>query len=420
MAPAKTAAPPAGPITFTETITPGEQAEVAELIRSAHADGTPVYPLGGRTALGYGLATKQPGLGLSTTGLNRVVDYPARDMTITVEAGITLAQLAKTLAAENQFLPVDVAQPQTATLGGAIAVNMSGPRRYGYGTLRDYVIGISAVDGRGTTFHAGGRVVKNVAGYDFCKLLTGSLGTFAVITQITLKVRPKVAASALVAYAANDFVHADKLLGALTTTATTPVAVELLSGKAWQAAPLLANSAASPITLVLGFEGTQAEVDWQLAQLDREWQPLGGKRLSVATNEECVATWQRLTEFGCGANPTPFILKITARPSRLCDLLGRVEQWLPHSTTLAHAGNGVAMVDCGDLNSTDAVKLLLRDLRPAAAAAEGHVIVWNTPSPEEWTRAAFWGPTREDDPVMQAIKQQFDPKNLLNPGRFTF
>lgn len=417
---AKTAAPPAGPIPFSDTVAPGEQAEVAELLRTSHADGTPVYSLGGRTALGFGLATKQAGQGLVTTNLNRVVDYPARDMTITVEAGATFAQLAETLAAENQFLPVDIAAPQTATLGGAIAVNMSGPRRYGYGTLRDYVIGISAVDGRGTSFHAGGRVVKNVAGYDFCKLLTGSLGTLAVVTQVTLKVRPRPAASALIAYAANDFSQADQLLAALTTTKTTPVAVELLSGPGWKSNPLTTNAAASPITLVLGFEGTAAEVEWQLAQLDREWQPLGGQKLATASNDQPVAAWQRLIEFGCGSSPAPFVLKITARPSRLCDLLQRVEQAIPQSSTLAHAGNGIALVDCGDLAAHDAVKLLLRHLRPAAAAAGGNIVVWNTPTPEEWTRTAFWGPTREDDAVMRKVKDQFDPKNLLNPGRFIF
>src|SRR5690606_32325083 len=119
--------------------------------------------------------------------LNRVIDYPARDMTITVEAGITWEQLEAELAKEGQWLPVDVARAEAATVGGAIACNTSGPRRFGYGTLRDYVIGIHAVDGQGMQFKGGGRVVKNVAGYDFCKLLTGSFGTLAVITQVTLK-----------------------------------------------------------------------------------------------------------------------------------------------------------------------------------------------------------------------------------------
>ena len=118
-----------------------------------------------------------PGRTLDLTGLNRIVDYTPRDMTIVVEAGVRMADLAATLAAEGQHLPIDVPRAGEATIGGVVATNWSGPRRYGHGTIRDYVIGIHAVDGRGTPFKGGGRVVKNVAGYDFCKLLTGSLGT---------------------------------------------------------------------------------------------------------------------------------------------------------------------------------------------------------------------------------------------------
>jgi glycolate oxidase FAD binding subunit len=415
----KTAAAPTTPLSFTEIVTPSSQAEVAELLRSAHADDTPIYPLGGRTALHAGLASKQPGLGLSTTGLQQVIDYPARDMTITVEAGITLAKLAEILAAENQFLPVDIAQAATATLGGAMALNVSGPRRFGYGTLRDYVIGVSAVDGRGTPFKAGGRVVKNVAGYDFCKLLTGSLGTLAVITQVTLKVSPRPAATALVSYAANDADHAEQLLASLATTATTPVAVELLQGKSWQDAPLFPGAAESPLSLVVGFAGTAAEVDWQIAQLDREWQLLGAARSGLVADAESTAAWDRLTEFGC-QTPTPLVLKATVRSSRVTAFCKQVAAFVPQATILSHAARGIVFIDCGDLNSTDAAKLLIRDLRPLASASDGQVVVWNCPAPDEFTRQAFWGPTRDDDAVLRAVKNQFDPKKLLNPGRFIF
>ena len=204
------------------------------LTQSRHA----VYPLGGGTSLDFGLPAAQPGIGFSLAGLNRVVDYPARDMTITVEAGITLANLADMLADERQWLPIDVPQPERATLGGVIATDVSGPRRYGYGTLRDYVIGISAVDGRGMTFKGGGRVVKNVAGYDFCKLLTGSLGTLGVITQVTLKLKPLVERSALVACDVRDWHAAERLLAGVVTSATTPTAIELLAGPAWESSML--------------------------------------------------------------------------------------------------------------------------------------------------------------------------------------
>ena len=136
------------------------------------------------------LLAARPGHGLDLTGLSKIVDYTPRDMTILVEAGVRMADLAATLAAEGQQLPIDVPRAAEATIGGVVATNWNGPRRYGHGTIRDYVIGIHAVDGRGVPFKGGGRVVKNVAGYDFCKLLTGSLGTLGVITQLALKVKP--------------------------------------------------------------------------------------------------------------------------------------------------------------------------------------------------------------------------------------
>ena len=134
-------------------------------------------------------------------GLAQIVDFPARDMTVTVQAGITMKDLREIIVRENLHLPIDVAQGQRATLGGVLAANASGPRRHGYGTMRDYVIGISALNDDGREFKAGGRVVKNVAGYDLCKLLVGSLGTLGIITQVTLKLRPLPEQQALIGLA---------------------------------------------------------------------------------------------------------------------------------------------------------------------------------------------------------------------------
>src|SRR5438874_457698 len=170
---------------------PASVAELCAIIKRCADTKTAIYPVGGGTMLDYGMPPARPGIALATAALNQVIDYPARDLTITVEAGITMQKLHETLAAENQWLPIDVPNPEQATIGGAIACDVSGPRRYGYGTLRDYVIGITVVNDRGQETHAGGRVVKNVAGYDLMKLYTGSLGTLGVVTQVTLKVRPK-------------------------------------------------------------------------------------------------------------------------------------------------------------------------------------------------------------------------------------
>jgi len=138
-----------------------------------------------------GYPPSRSGIILEATAWQQVVDYPSRDLTITVQAGISVGQLQAVLAEQGQWLPVDVPQAVTATLGGSLAVNVSGPRRYGYGTWRDYVIGIRFLQDEGVEVQGGGRVVKNVAGYDLMKLQIGALGTLGVITQVTLKVRPK-------------------------------------------------------------------------------------------------------------------------------------------------------------------------------------------------------------------------------------
>ncbi len=279
---------------ITDTVTPADQAELAEIVRQAYADETPIYPLGGGVNPRYGLPGAKPGLALSLAKLNRVVDYPARDMTITVEAGVTMAELARELAAQGQRLPIDVPQPHQATLGGVIATNFSGPRRHGAGTMRDYLIGVSAVDGRGVPFHGGGRVVKNVAGYDFCKLLIGSLGTLAVVTQATLKVRPQPAASSFLYCHVTDLDEAERLLGDLVHSKVTPSAVELLTGPQWREDPALADGAEeSAACLLVGLEGAEDEVRWMAEQLEAGWRSQGDPSgaSSPATSRRCGSGW---------------------------------------------------------------------------------------------------------------------------------
>ena len=166
----------ANSLPLTETLAPESQEELAEVVARGYASDMAMYPLGGGTGLANGLTARRQGWGLATTNLDRVVDHPSRDMTITVEAGVTMQTLADVLSENGQRLAIDAPQAGLVTIGGVVATATSGPRRYGQGSIRDYVIGISAIDGRGVAFKAGGRVVKNVAGYDFCKLLTGSRG----------------------------------------------------------------------------------------------------------------------------------------------------------------------------------------------------------------------------------------------------
>jgi glycolate oxidase FAD binding subunit len=414
--------PPATAPIVVETIAPADQAELTAAVRDAVGERSALYPLGGGTAAGYGLATKTAGKFLSTVGLTRLIDYPARDMTVTVEAGVTLAELADTLAAENQMLPVDVAQAGSATLGGAIAVNFSGPRRYGYGTLRDYVIGISAVDGHGTPFQAGGRVVKNVAGYDFCKLLTGSLGTLAIITQVTLKVRPRPETAMFLGVDVPTAELAESLLAGLARSRTTPSSVELLLGEAWTPEAPADGRFGS---LVVRLEGTEPEVRWMDAELRGEWQAAGADDIYPVEGADAQELLDDLTGFGCDGPPAPWVLKFNVRPSRVVEICSRLRKTFPKATLLAHAGNGIILAKLSGAKADEPAahelaKPLTGELRQAAAADGGQVIVWNSPTPEELTRVLAWGTSRDDDAMMRRLKNQFDPHGLLNPGRYQF
>jgi glycolate oxidase FAD binding subunit len=401
------------------TAEPSNQEELVEAVRESCASGTPLYPVGGGTSLRLGTPAQRPGCRLGLERLNRVVDYPARDMTISVEAGIKMAELAAVLARENQWLPIDVAKAAEATLGGVVAVNQSGPHRYGYGTIRDYVIGMSAIDGRGTPFKGGGRVVKNVAGYDFCKLLTGSLGTLGVISQLTLKVRPRPAASAIAACAPADWNHARRLLAALVTTATVPLAVELVVGDAANLPQLVSTNGLAAGRLLVALEGTPDETQWQLARLRAEWRDSGVADADVAEGESAAAWWRCLVEHAAG-DDSRLAIKASVTAPVTVDFVERVLACDAAASISAHAGNGIVEARLPSIAAQDAARIVIQKLRPSAVAAGGGLVVTSAPGNADWTRQFVWGPPRAETAVMAAVKRQFDPDHLLNPGRFVF
>lgn len=387
---------------LTTTATPQSQDELSAIVAEAYATETPLYPIGGGTSLDYGLPVKAPGLGLALGGLSRVIDFPARDLTITVEAGITMQSLAETLAGEGLRLPIDVPQPRAATLGGVIATAWSGPRRLGDGTIRDWVIGIRAVDGRGEVFNGGGRVVKNVAGYDFCKLLTGSLGTLGVITQATLKVRPLAQQTSAVTIAVASLPQLDDLLNALAQSDLTPAAVEYFS------TPQRAET-------IMLFEGTQAEVEWQLQQLQIL---LSQRQLSGITTfaAEAEAVIQRLTEFP--STSAALVLKASVRPSGITRFIAGLQEIDSHASITASAASGIVYAALDEFPKQGLSRTVVGQLQPLAASLGGNLVVLSNPSGQEATAQSTWGNVGGQLAIMQAVKEQFDPRNVLNPGRF--
>ena len=394
------------------------QADVAEKVRAAHDASQALYPVGGGTSLDFGPTAAQPGQNLDLTVLDCVVDYTPRDMTILLEAGVKMADLAATLDAEGQVLPIDVPRAADATIGGVVATNWSGPRRYGHGTMRDYVIGIHAVDGRGTPFKGGGRVVKNVAGYDFCKLLTGSLGTLAVVTQLALKVKPKPELSAAVVGGFADMAAVERALEGLALLETPPVAIDLLVGKGWTAAD------GASAQLAVRLEGTEQEIAWLVEAVLRGMTIAGSGACHRLADAESDALWQRQVEFSDRGvtesdDGSPMVMKISVPPSAVVGVVQGLLAVDANCTIQAHAGNGILMVRFSEFRQEQVSKVLVANLRPAAIRLWGSLVIVKSKL-EGLTPHLIWGGRTDQTVLLEQIKRQFDPRGILNPGRFVF
>lgn len=397
------------------TVKPESDDALQNVLAIAENHQSVLYPVGGGTSLDYGCPAQSDGLGILMTDLNEIVDYPAKDMTITVGAGITMSKLSKILLNEQQQLPIDVPSPEYATLGGVLVTNTCGPGRYGYGTIRDYVIGLNAMDASGNAFQSGGRVVKNVAGYDLCKLLIGSLGTLGIVYRVTLKVRPLVETTVLTCLSlGGQLLRFDSVIDQLTQTVTRPVAIELLDSQAKQ---LLSQKSGCLLpeegySLLLGFEGTEETVAWQQDQLQSELQILP-EQITSFTGEDRNRLWQSLSEFM--SLEAPLTLKANVPSSKVCSL---IEPLTRHGFSIqSHVGNGIVIGKHTDLDNAQSAEAIIQPIRRSAVEMGGNLIILRCPT--NWKQTIpVWGHSRQDEDIMRLIKNKFDPRNVLNPDRF--
>jgi glycolate oxidase FAD binding subunit len=392
---------------------PGDRESLAEALGRLAAEGGAIYPQGGRTAIECGGVPDRPGVVVDTTGMARVVDYPAADMTITIEAGISLGELQQTLAAEGQRLTMEAPHTDRATIGGIFATDSSGPRRFGLGRPRDQIIGITFATSKGELIKGGGRVVKNVAGYDFPKLLTGSMGSLGVIVELTLKTRPRPETSAIVWSSWANAGSIDAVLGALNTSKSRPVAVELLNGPAAEA---VARSSGlelpgGGVVLAVGLEGTHEVVSWQIDVLNGE---LDGASNRVAVREgEADRLWLALVEHLATASVLAF--KATLLPSMISGFVDAIDpgRW----EVQGHAGNGIVWGHSRPHGPVDALAGDVLRLRERAIAAEGNLTLPRCPTDLKGS-LGVWGVPRGDWELARLVKRALDPSGAMNPGRF--
>jgi glycolate oxidase FAD binding subunit len=361
-----------------EVLTPASLEALAATLRDTTGA---VRVRGGGSKWTWGAVGPEPDIVIETSGLGQIVEHAAGDLIVTAQAGVRLADIQAQLGRSGQWLALDPPEPD-ATIGGIIATAASGPRRLRYGTPRDLLIGLTVVLADGTVARSGGKVVKNVAGYDLGKLFTGSYGTLGVVAECTFRLHPLPAARRVVTVETAD---PGPLVRELLRSPLEPTALEY-DGKA----------------LCALFEMVPPAADAQAVAL-----------LSLAGGGDIAED----APPGFGARPGEpgdVALKVTHRLSSLGAVLDAVRRRLPGAVIAAHVGSGVVHVGWPPDNG--AVAAAVDVLRNDVAQHDGTVVVVDAP-PDVKADLDVWGPVPGLE-VMRRIKAQFDPDGRMSPGRF--
>ncbi len=394
---------------------PASVEELAQVVAACHSARVPVIPYGGGTMQSWGRPlVAERFVAVRTTRLDKILIYEPDDLTISVQAGMPFATLDAALAANGQMLPLDPPWPARSTIGGLLATGMDGPRRLGYGSARDLVIGIQMVEATGRVSKAGGMVVKNVSGFDMMKLYLGSLGTLGIIVSANFKLmpRPRAAASLSCRFARPEGAFA--LADALRQGQLTPAAVEYHEG---QSALADSPGAASMFTLEVRVEGLAAAVERHLRDVT------------------ALAERHGAAEVATLPNGSPEVGPLWALHNNLPQTLERDDNELVLRLSCLPAELPVALVDARALAARNGLQLRLN-----ARALNGvaylrlrgvELAAWHAAMLERWPHLTLlaapvglaaelpaWGREPANLALMRRIKQEFDPDNLLNPGRF--
>ena len=385
--------------------------QLSQVMALANEQQWRVLPMGQGSKLGWGGLAEGIEVVISTARLNRVVEHAVGDFTVTVEAGVKVADLQRQLAAAGQLLAIDPAFEADATIGGVVATADTGSLRQRYGGLRDMVIGLQLVRYDGELARAGGRVVKNVAGYDLMKLMTGAYGNLGILSELTFRLYPMAGTSRTLVITGGE-TAIEKAVAEVRFSGLTPVAMDLtLAGLT---AELLGEAAddKAVMSLVARFQGIPDGVEEQTERL-KKIATTHGLTLQQLEAEQDAAFWQKMND---RIRPDTVLCKVGMRPSALPALLA---QLMPGSCEAKlHSSSGLGWVQWPAEVAAEAdFVAVLGKVRSHAQDNGGFLSILQAPIALKQS-IEVWGYTGNALKVMSDIKEKFDPHRLLSPGRF--
>ena len=403
-------------------VLPASVQELQEILRFASKEDLSVMPAGAGTKLGIGNLPEKVDVVLATTRLNSVVEYEPADLTVTVESGIRLAVLQAVLAQHQQYLALDPPSADRCTLGGIVATNASGSLRLRHGAARNQVLGLRVVHANGTVVKSGGKVVKNVAGYDLNKLYIGAFGTLGIITEVTLKLSPIPAREAILAADFQDVQGAIETGLRIVGSQLLPMFVNLSINSDFVGTATDNAMDTKRPTLVVGFGGDPETVAWQLAQCQGIMEQNGALRVTITEGESRVHLQETIREFPATDRDTESVIaKLNLKRTGIAEFAAQVmdASWARDVQVIALLGSGILYLSIPVTSDTDFEVLAntLTQLRQSATEARGNLIVEAAP-PELKQHIDVWGPVGDTLGLMKQVKDRFDAGGLLNPGRF--
>lgn len=379
---------------------PGTANDLARILAMCNDAGLAVIARGGGTKIDWGGPPRGCDLLLSTRKLNRVIEHAAGDMTATVQAGCTVEQFQATLAKNGQRLAVDPLWQKEATIGGILATNDSGALRHAFGPLRDSLIGITVALADGTLARSGGKVVKNVAGYDLPKLFIGSFGTLGVMVEATFRLYPLAHASRTLGFSVDSLPTLGGLLMALNGCGLLATAVQIAAG-----------DKSMPQVSVL-VEGLPAALEGKVARIIE-----AAKAAGAAMADADPAAWNRRERMF--AQPNRCVCRLSLLPMQwpeIVDQIGVIAAASKASWHVIGQGVGVGLLSLGDVPASSMIEMIAA-LRSRLSATGGSLVVLHA-TPAVKAGIDPWGDVGDALPLMRRIKQQFDPRGTLSPGRF--
>lgn len=394
-------------------VSPVRPEQVAGVLALAHDEALTVAPRGSGSALGLGRPPARLDLVLDLRGLARIIDDQPDDLTVSVEAGVTAGALAARLAARRQWLPLDPPGWPSRTIGGLVATNAHGPLRARYGTLRDLLLGARFVQAGGVSTWGGARVVKSVSGYDVPKLMVGSLGTLGVLTELTLRLHPMPESELTWLAAFPSAGQAQAFVARVLDSPLQPNRVEFLND------PALRRCSAPPAraAVAVAIGSVEAAVREQGALVEDFARHAGGGAAMAAEG-----FWERY-QHASGPSAGEVGLRVAAPTSRLAAVVDTIERGQavvksaagPLITGGATLGTLRVVLTDADL---EAVAGLVERLRAFVGDDGGNVVIESGPAALR-ARVDPWGPIEPGAlGLMRALKDEFDPGRVLNPGRF--